>query len=68
MAFDGIFIYSIISELKSVIVNGRVEKVNQPEKDEIILTVKNERNIYKLSISASAVYLQEFQAQDFSAS
>ena len=56
MAFDGIFIYSIISELKNLIVNGRVEKVNQPEKDEIILTVKNERTIYKLSISASAVY------------
>jgi len=56
MSFDGIFIYSIISELKNTIINGRVEKVNQPEKDEIILTIKNERNIYKLSISASAVY------------
>jgi predicted ribosome quality control (RQC) complex YloA/Tae2 family protein len=56
MAFDGIFIYSLVSELKKSIVNGRVEKVNQPEKDEVILTVKNARNIYKLSLSASAVY------------
>lgn len=60
MAFDGIFIYSLINELKKKIINGRVEKVNQPEKDEVILTVKNERNIYKLSVSASAVYPKFF--------
>jgi predicted ribosome quality control (RQC) complex YloA/Tae2 family protein len=56
MAFDGIFIYSLVSELKKTIIGGRVEKVNQPEKDEIILSVKSGRAVYKLSVSASAVY------------
>ncbi|NMM61399.1 fibronectin/fibrinogen-binding protein [Clostridium sp. P21] len=56
MALDGIFIHSIIDELKKYLLNGRVEKINQPEKDEIILSIKNERKTYKLLISASPVY------------
>lgn len=56
MAFDGIFIYSLVTELKKTIVGGRVEKVNQPEKDEVILTIKSGRAVHKLSLSASAVY------------
>ncbi len=56
MAFDGIFIYSIIEEIKGELINGKVEKVSQPEKDEIILTVKNGRIISRLSISASPLY------------
>ncbi|MHC1720997.1 MAG: NFACT family protein [Clostridiaceae bacterium] len=56
MAFDGIFIYSLVSELKKSIVGGKIEKVNQPEKDEVVLSVKHGRNLHKLSVSASAVY------------
>lgn len=56
MALDGIFIHSLIQEFKHTILNGRVDKVNQPEKDEIILSIKNERKTYKLLISASPVY------------
>lgn len=56
MALDGIFIYSILEELKYKLLGGRVEKVNQPEKDEIILCIKNNRKNYKLSISSSSVY------------
>lgn len=56
MALDGIFIHSIIKELKYKLLGGRVEKVTQPEKDEIILSIKNERKNYKLLISTSPVY------------
>lgn len=56
MALDGIFIHSILEELKCYILNGRVDKVNQPEKDEIIISIKNERKTYKLLVSASSVY------------
>lgn len=56
MALDGIFIYSILNELTDNLLGGRVEKINQPEKDEIVLTIKNRRKNYKLSISASPVY------------
>lgn len=56
MPLDGVYIYNIVRELKALLINGRVEKVNQPEKDEIVLTVKNQRINYRLLISASPVY------------
>lgn len=56
MALDGIFITSIVDELNTKLLSGRVEKINQPEKDEIVLSIKNNRKNYKLSISASSVY------------
>ncbi|ENK1242434.1 NFACT family protein [Clostridium botulinum] len=56
MALDGIFLFSIINEMKTKILNGRVDKVTQPEKDEIVLSIKNNRKTYKLLISSSAVY------------
>lgn len=56
MAFDGLFIYSVIDELKNKLTGGKVDKINQPEKDEIILTIRNNKNTYRLLISASAVY------------
>ncbi len=40
MALDGIFLFSMINEMKTKILNGRVDKVTQPEKDEIVLSIK----------------------------
>lgn len=56
MALDGIFIHSILQELKSKLLGGKVEKVTQPEKDEIILNIRNEKITYKLLISSSSIY------------
>lgn len=56
MALDGIFLYSLAQEFKDKIIGGKVEKINQPEKDELLLSIKKDRVIFKLLISASAVY------------
>jgi predicted ribosome quality control (RQC) complex YloA/Tae2 family protein len=56
MALDGIFLFSIMEELKEKILNAKVEKINQPEKDEILLLVNNGRQNYKLLISSSPTY------------
>src|SRR3712207_6032167 len=56
MALDGIFLYSIIDELKTNLVNGKIDKVNQPEKDEIILNIRKGKSSYKLLISSSSNY------------
>lgn len=56
MPLDGIFLHSVIHELKHTILNSKVIKINQPEKDEIILSLKNNSNLYKLVISASSNY------------
>lgn len=55
MAFDGIYLYSLIQELKNSMVNLKIDKINQPEKDEIILTLRG-RDPKKLLISASSNY------------
>lgn len=54
MAFDGVVIASILHELEEKILGGRISKVNQPEKDELILTVRHNRINYKLLLSSMA--------------
>ena len=41
MAFDGIVVASLASELKHKLLNGRISKIAQPEADELLLTVKS---------------------------
>ncbi len=54
MAFDGITVASIVHELNERLLDGRIYKIAQPEKDELLLTVKNGGNQYRLIISANA--------------
>lgn len=53
MAFDGIMINSIIHELNEKIVGGRIDKVYQPENDEIVLGVRSFGTNYKLLLTAN---------------
>lgn len=54
MAFDGIVISNIVKEMNDRLINGRIYKVAQPENDELIITIKNNKEQYKLLLSASA--------------
>lgn len=55
MAFDGIVIANIVSELNDTLLDGRISKIAQPEKDELLLTIKAaERKQHRLLISAGA--------------
>lgn len=56
MALDGVFLSKIVKELKACFINSRIDKVNQPEKDEIIITFRSFNENKKLLISASANY------------
>jgi predicted ribosome quality control (RQC) complex YloA/Tae2 family protein len=62
MAFDGFVISNLVSELSDKLVGGRIMKISQPEKDELVLTIKN-YDQFKVFISASAglplIYLTE---------
>ncbi len=52
MAFDAGMVAAVAAELDSKITGARVEKVQQPEKDEIVLLVHIARENYRLCISA----------------
>ena len=54
MALDGFTISNIIYELKNTIIGGRVDKIYQPEKDEIIMQIRNKGTAYKLLLTANA--------------
>ena len=63
MAYDGIVVAATVKELNDTLLGGSITKIAQPERDELLLTVKNNRQQKKLGISASAslpmVYLKE---------
>lgn len=63
MAFDGVTIANVVSELKKELIGGRLYKIAQPESDELLLTVKQPTGQKRLVISADAslplIYLTE---------
>ncbi|MEG2122623.1 MAG: NFACT RNA binding domain-containing protein [Clostridium sp.] len=63
MAFDGIVIADLVHEFSEKLTGGKISKIAQPEKDELFITVKNNRENYKLLLSVNAslplVYLTE---------
>lgn len=54
MAFDGVVISSLVRELSDNLVGVKIEKIHQPEKDELSMKVKTREDSYKLILSASA--------------
>lgn len=54
MALDGIVISNVVYELNEVLIGGRINKIAQPEKDELLLTIKCNREQKKLLLSAGA--------------
>ncbi len=65
MALDGIVLAALKKELHTKLTGGRVTKIQQPEKAEVLLTIKKEKDTYRLLLSADAslpmAYLTESQ-------
>ena len=58
MAFDGITIANIVTELNQTITGGKINKIAQPENDELIITIKNQRKQYRLFLSAGSLTVE----------
>ncbi len=54
MAFDGIVINSVVKELSEKLVGGKINKVYQPEKDEIFIHTRSNGENLTLLLSASS--------------
>lgn len=54
MALDTITIHHLINELNSKLTGGRIEKIYQPERDEIMFIIKSYSSTDKLVISANS--------------
>ena len=53
MALDGAFLYAVRNEL-NVLIGGRVEKIHQPSREEIIISLRTKQGGKKLYISVNA--------------
>ncbi|MCL2873303.1 MAG: NFACT family protein [Defluviitaleaceae bacterium] len=53
MALDGVTIAAVVKELNSKIANGRVDKIYQPEKDEVIVNIRAQGSNHKLLLTAN---------------
>lgn len=51
MALDGIFLQHLVAELHPLLVGGKISKIHQPSQSEILLTIRNQRQNYKLLFS-----------------
>ena len=54
MPFDGLMLYHAARELHQTLSGGRVDKIVQPERDEVIITVRAGGANHQLLLSASA--------------
>ena len=53
MAFDGITIAAMVKELNTSLKGGRINKIAQPESDELLITVRGQDGQKRLLLSAS---------------
>lgn len=56
MAFDGLVNYSIVKELKNKIINGKIDKIFEPNFEEILLGIYSNGNKYALDLVVSSNY------------
>ena len=56
MAYDGLFIHSLLNSVRPLVVNGRLSKIYQPFAQDLILTFRKERKNIQLLLSANAQY------------
>ncbi len=56
MSFDGLFTYTITEELKTVLLNGKITKIHQPYKYDLIFQVRSGGKNHKLFLSAHPSY------------
>ena len=54
MAFDGTVIANIVYDMNRLLTGGRIYKIYQPETDELLLVIKNQKETHRLLLSASA--------------
>ena len=56
MSFDGFFLHHMVEELQRELVNGRIQKINQPFEHELVLQIRSNRQSHRLLLSAHPVF------------
>ena len=63
MALDGISIHALVDEFNNQLLNGKINKISQPEREELLITINTQNGNKRLLISANAslpfIYITE---------
>ena len=65
MALDGLVIHCIVNELNKKLLGGKIDKVYQPENDEVVLHIRNNKENFKLVLSCSASNPRVYLANNY---
>lgn len=65
MSFDGIVVKSLVGELREKLIDSKIDKVYQPEKDEVCLKIRSKEGACKLLLSASASHPRVYIANKY---
>lgn len=65
MAFDAIVVNSLARELNEMLEETKIDKVYQPEKDEVCLKIRAGKDNYKLVLSASPSHPRVYIADNY---
>lgn len=65
MAFDAIVVNSLARELNEMLEGTKIDKVYQPEKDEVCLKIRSGKDNYKLVLSASPSHPRVYIADNY---
>ncbi|MDN6028812.1 MAG: NFACT RNA binding domain-containing protein [Lactobacillus sp.] len=63
MAFDGLFIHSLLTELSPTLIGGRLSKIYQPFEQDLVLVFRKERHNQALLVSANSQYPRFYLTQ-----
>ncbi|HPR82046.1 MAG TPA: fibronectin-binding protein EfbA [Enterococcus sp.] len=56
MSFDGVFTHLMVKELSEELIHGRINKIQQPYENEIVLIIRSKGKNHKLLLSAHPSY------------
>lgn len=56
MSFDGFFLHHMTDELRQQLLYGRIQKINQPFNQELVLQIRSNRQNHKLLLSVHPVF------------
>lgn len=56
MALDGLVLSNVVSDLKKELIGGRIDKIYQTEKQDILLLIRSQGTTHKLLLTANSSY------------
>ena len=65
MSFDGFFLHHMTEELRRELLGGRIQKINQPFEQELVLQIRSNRQSHRRQRGCDSGHRNHGQAQQY---